>query len=81
MDVDMVYYDHEHTGSSDDIYHANLEGKFYKVKSSICEEVKEWHSPNRASAIDDGVVGHFKQINAASTDDSSGTKPSKYGVP
>lgn len=41
MDVDMVYYDHEHTGSSDDIYHAKLEGKFYKVKSSICEEVKE----------------------------------------
>jgi hypothetical protein len=41
MNVDMVYYDHEHTGSSDDIYHANLEGKFYKVKSSICEEVKE----------------------------------------
>ena len=52
MDVDMVYYDHEHTGSSDDIYHAKLEGKFYKVKSSICEEVKEWHSPNRTSAID-----------------------------
>lgn len=50
MDVDMVYYDHEHTGSSDDIYHAKLEGKFYKVKSSICEEVKEWQLEGIAAA-------------------------------